>query len=175
VADSKSTSGFVVFVNGCAVSWKTTKQKSTSTSTVEAEYIAASTCCKEVMWLRWLIEEILGARLPRPQMWMDNNGARLLAQNDTMSEKTKHIRYSYHFVRECIRDAVLELFHVASHENTADMMTKPLGHVLLDYHRDGVGLLCFKDGEEGLRTRVRPQARIAYPVKPLVKSSESLE
>jgi transposase InsO family protein len=143
VGDSKSTSGYVVFLNGCAVSWKAIKQKSTSTSTVEAEYIAASTACKEVMWLRWLIEEILGGSVPTPVLWVDNEGARQLAQNDSISEKTKHIRYSYHFVKECVNDGIVELKHVASQDNVADMMTKPLARVLLEKHRDSVNLLKF--------------------------------
>lgn len=143
VGDSKSTSGYVVLVNGCAVSWKTTKQKSISTSTVEAEYVAASTACKEVMWLRWLMEEILGTRLQKPVVWIDNNGARLLAENDQLSEKTKHIRYSYHFVRECVKDGIVELRHISTHENVADMMTKPLNRVLLERHRAGLKLMKF--------------------------------
>jgi Reverse transcriptase (RNA-dependent DNA polymerase) len=138
--DSKSTSGYVVFVNGCAVSWKTTKQKSVSTSTVEAEYISASTACKEVMWLRWLVEEILDSRLEKPTVWIDNNGARLLSANDQLSEKTKHIRYSYHFVRECVTDGVLELKQVSTHENVSDMMTKPLNRQVLERHRAGIKL-----------------------------------
>jgi Reverse transcriptase (RNA-dependent DNA polymerase) len=143
--DSKSTSGYVVFVNGCAVSWKTTKQKSVSTSTVEAEYIAASMACKEVMWLRWLLEEILEDRLTKPVVWIDNNGARLLAENEQLSEKTKHIRYSHHFIKECIKDGVLELKQVPTQDNVADMMTKPLNRQLLERHRDGIKLVKFKE------------------------------
>jgi transposase InsO family protein len=143
--DSKSTSGYVVFVNGCAVSWKTTKQKSVSTSTVEAEYIAASMACKEVMWLRWLLEEILEDRLTKPVVWIDNNGARLLAENEQLSEKTKHIRYSHHFIKECIKDGVLELKQVPTQDNVADMMTKPLNRQLLERHRDGIKLVMFKE------------------------------
>jgi hypothetical protein len=136
VEDSKSTSGFVIKLNDCTVAWKTTKQKATSTSTVEAEYIASCTASKELVWLRRLTEAILGSPLvERPVMYIDNAGARSLAHNNTaMSEKTKHIRYSYHFVRECIMEGELDLLPISTHENCADMMTKPLAKVILDRH-----------------------------------------
>ena len=141
VRDSRSTSGYVVLVNGCVVSWRTTKQKCVSTSTVEAEYISASTACKEVMWITRLMEEILGKTLGEcPVMFMDNTGALSLAQNDAMSEKTKHIRYTYHFVRECAKEGIVDLRHVSTHENPADMMTKPLARILLERHCNAINI-----------------------------------
>ena len=43
--DRKSTSGSCQFLGGRLVSWFSKKQKSISTSTAEAEYIAAGGCC----------------------------------------------------------------------------------------------------------------------------------
>ena len=142
VADSKSTSGYFVFVNGCPVSWKTTKQKCVSTSTVEAEYIAASVACKEVIWVRNLVEEIMGyAVKDRPEMFIDNQGAKLLAHNNAVSDKTKHIRYTYHFIRECVHEGLLELKQVSTTANVADMMTKPLCKDLLERHMSAAHMI----------------------------------
>ena len=47
----KSTTGFVFILNGGAISWGSKKQQSVATSTVEAEYIAASHAIKEGVWL----------------------------------------------------------------------------------------------------------------------------
>jgi hypothetical protein len=149
VLDSKSTSGFVIFVGACPVSWKATKQKAVSTSTVEAEYISACVACKEITWIRALVEEICGSPLPvKPVLRIDNTGARSLAQNDAMSEKTKHIRYTYHFVRECIREGVLDLEHVSTGANCADMMTKPLARVLLERHREAIHVVARPPAKE---------------------------
>jgi hypothetical protein len=141
-SDSRSTSGYVILLNGCCVSWKTTKQKSTATSTVEAEYMAASLATKEVMWLQELLKEIFNTNgIVTPRLLMDNAGAECLARNDVMSERTKHIRYTYHFIKECVRDKVIELMHVSSAENVADMMTKPLAFDKLDKFKRMAGMI----------------------------------
>jgi hypothetical protein len=126
-SDSKSTSGFVVSLGNCMISWYSGKQKAVSTSTVEAEYIAAGAATKEVIWLQYLLTELTGATTLRsPLLLLDNAGAESLAQNDKVSNKTKHIRYTYHFIRDCARSKLVELKHVPGVDNPADMMTKPL-------------------------------------------------
>jgi hypothetical protein len=126
-SDSKSTSGFVVSLGNCVISWYSGKQKAVSTSTVEAEYIAAGAATKEVIWLQYLLTELTGATtLRRPLLLLDNAGAESLAQNEKVSNKTKHIRYTYHFIRDCARSKLVELKHVPGTDNPADMLTKPL-------------------------------------------------
>jgi hypothetical protein len=56
--DSKSQSGFVLYLNGGAVSWKSSKQDIVVDSTMEAEYIAASEAAKEVVWIRNFVSEL---------------------------------------------------------------------------------------------------------------------
>ena len=48
----KSHTGYVLMLNGGAVSWKSTKQKSVSLSTAEAEWYADSEAGKEITVLR---------------------------------------------------------------------------------------------------------------------------
>ena len=47
--DSGSTSGFLFTLNGGAVSWKSSRQPTTTDSTIEAEHIAASDAAKEAI------------------------------------------------------------------------------------------------------------------------------
>ncbi|GKE80658.1 retrovirus-related pol polyprotein from transposon TNT 1-94, partial [Tanacetum coccineum] len=48
----RSTSGSAQFLRDRLVSWSSKKQKSTAISTTEAEYIALSGCCAQVLWMR---------------------------------------------------------------------------------------------------------------------------
>ncbi|XP_073525993.1 uncharacterized protein [Phyllobates terribilis] len=52
LADQKSTSGMAQFLGPCLVSWGSRKQNSIDVSTTEAEYIAAASCCAQLLWLK---------------------------------------------------------------------------------------------------------------------------
>ncbi|GJY68548.1 putative ribonuclease H-like domain-containing protein [Tanacetum coccineum] len=46
------TSGFAQFLGDKLVSWSSKKQKCTTISSTEAEYIALSRCCAQILWMR---------------------------------------------------------------------------------------------------------------------------
>lgn len=54
--DRKSNSGYYCSVNGGAISWSCKKQNLVALSSTEAEFIALSETCKEVMWLKRIAE-----------------------------------------------------------------------------------------------------------------------
>ena len=63
--------------------------------------------------------------VPLPiKVQVDNVGASWLANNSSVSERTKHVDLSAHFVRDMIKDQVIEINFVKSTENDSDMMTK---------------------------------------------------
>jgi len=89
--DRKSISGFAIVMDGGAVSWGSKKQTSVSLSTVEAEFIAASTAVKEILWQRALFNS-LGMTLTNPtRLLIDNQGALDLIRNGQINDRTKHI------------------------------------------------------------------------------------
>jgi hypothetical protein len=51
----KSHTGYVLMLNGGAISWKSKRQGTASLSSAESEYIAASKCSQEVMYLREIL------------------------------------------------------------------------------------------------------------------------
>ncbi|MBW0547431.1 hypothetical protein O181_087146 [Austropuccinia psidii MF-1] len=54
----QSTTGFVILIGDCLVTWKTQKQPTVSLSTNEAEYKALAYLNTEVLWLRQFIQEL---------------------------------------------------------------------------------------------------------------------
>ncbi|XP_070004633.1 uncharacterized protein [Nicotiana sylvestris] len=52
LGDRKSTPGMAHFLGSCLVSWATKKQNLVALSTVEAEYIAAASCCAQLLWIK---------------------------------------------------------------------------------------------------------------------------
>ncbi|CAM8956858.1 unnamed protein product [Rhodiola kirilowii] len=55
--DRKSTSGGCFFLGNNLVSWFSKKQNSISLLTVEAEYIAAGSCCTQLLWMKQMLTE----------------------------------------------------------------------------------------------------------------------
>lgn len=54
----RSTSGYVFTLCGGAISWKSRQQTSVALSTTEAEYVAATEACKELIWLNRLLQDL---------------------------------------------------------------------------------------------------------------------
>ena len=64
-------------------------------------------------------------KVPLPiKIKVDNVGAIWLANNSSVSERTKHVDLRSHFVRDMIKDQVIEINFVKSAENDSDIMTK---------------------------------------------------
>ena len=123
--DRKSFSGSCVFYNGALLNYLTSKQATVSTSSTEAEYIAASEAVKEGLYFHNLISELVPVRLPI-KTYIDNLGAGFIAQNDVNNARTKHIDVRYHHIRDWVSKGVVELFNINTKDNRADLFTKAL-------------------------------------------------
>lgn len=126
IDDRKSTSGYVFLRNGAAISWQSKKQPTVAQSTAEAEYTALSLATKEALWLKQLTFETLGIADMVIQMHCDNKGAVDLAQNNNISEKTKHIDIKMKFVHFEIERKNIAVMHVSTNDMLADVFTKAL-------------------------------------------------
>ena len=94
--------------------------KSVVLSTTEAEYVAVSEVVKEIKFLYQVLRS-MEIKVPLP---LDNVGAIWLANNSSVSERTKHVDLRAHFVRDMIKDQVIETNFVKSAENDSDITTK---------------------------------------------------
>ena len=125
-SDRKSTTGYVIMMNGAAMSWKSTKQSTVALSTVEAEFIALATMITEVIWMRRILCEV-GYNLSNATVInVDNTGAINITNNGIISQRTKHIDIRYHFLHENIEANIIHLQHCNSKDNTADTLMKAL-------------------------------------------------
>ena len=145
--DRKSTSGYVFTIGSCAVCWKSSKQGSTADSTTEAEYIAASEAAKEAVWMKKFIHElgaIPSSTSPIPLL-CDNNGAIAQAKEPRAHSKSKHIERKYHVLREIVGRGDVLIQKVASADNVADPLTKPLTQKVFEKHVESMGLRLVPD------------------------------
>ncbi len=114
-----------MIIDGALINWITSKQPTVSTSSTEAEYISGSDACREGLYFRNLLNELITVILPIGAH-LDNIGAGCIAQNSVNNGRTKHIDIKYHMIRDWIAKKVFELFYVESNKNLADIFTKAL-------------------------------------------------
>jgi hypothetical protein len=128
VDDRTSTSAYLIFFGGNPISWLSRKQRTVARSSTEAEYRAVATTTAEIMWLTNLLHELHIPVSKPPLLLCDNVGATYLCSNPVLHSKMKHISMDYHFVREQVRDGKLQVSHVSTKDQLADLLTKPLAH-----------------------------------------------
>jgi len=91
----KSTSSYFINFAGGAVAWQSRLQRCVALSTIEAEFIAITETCKELLWLKKFLQE-LGFRQDNYSLLVDSQSAIHLGQNPTFHSRSKHIDVRYH-------------------------------------------------------------------------------
>ena len=81
--DRKSRAGFILFVNHGPVFWASRKQASCASNTTKAEYLAASSTTKEIIWHRRLLTSLGKAPLSPTPLFTDNQSALRLAHQES--------------------------------------------------------------------------------------------
>ena len=138
--DRKSTTDTCQFLGNKLVSWFNKKQHSVSTSTAEAEYIAAGSCCAQVLWMRNQLFDY-GFKLEKIPIFCYNTSAIAITQNPVQHSRTKHIGIRYHFIREHVMNGIVELHFVPSEKQLANIFTKPLDESIFSRLVSELGML----------------------------------
>jgi hypothetical protein len=137
--DRKSTSGTCQFLGSSLVSWSSRKQPSFAQSTTEAEYVAAASCCSQLLWISYTMCDF-GEEYTHVPLQCDSTCAISIAKNPVLHSKTKHIEVRYHFLRDNIEKGKIDLIHVPTHDQLADIFTKPLDQATFTRLRGGLGV-----------------------------------
>ena len=102
----KSTSGYILMLNGAAVSWKSKKQSIVALSSAEAEFVAASSMVQEVIYARRLLKK-LGFQQSLPTSIFEDNRTCVAWSEGSVggSDRAKHIDLREHFVHDSVQQA----------------------------------------------------------------------
>nr|GEU47958.1 ribonuclease H-like domain-containing protein [Tanacetum cinerariifolium] len=120
-----SKSGSAQFLREKLVSWSSKKQKSTAISTTEAEYIAMSGSCAQILWMRSQLSDFYFAFNKIP-MYCNNCSTITLCCNNVQQSRSKHIDIYYHVIREQVDKGMVELYFVTTDYQLVDIFTKAL-------------------------------------------------
>ena len=107
------------------MSWSSKKQNSVSLSTAEAEYIAAGSCCAQLLWMTQTLKDY-GMNVRHVPLLCDNESAIKIAHNPVQHSRTKHIDVRNHFICDHVAKGDIDLKHVRTDKQVADIFKKPL-------------------------------------------------
>ncbi|GJY68571.1 retrovirus-related pol polyprotein from transposon TNT 1-94 [Tanacetum coccineum] len=138
----RSTSGSMQLLGDRLVSWSSKRQKSAAISSTEAEYIALSGCCAQILWMRSQLTDY-GFGFNKIPMYYDNKSVIALCCNNVQHSRSKHIDIRFHFIKEHVENGVIELYFVNTEYQLADIFTKALGRKRIEFLINKLGMRSF--------------------------------
>ncbi|GKD25598.1 hypothetical protein Tco_1231812 [Tanacetum coccineum] len=127
------------FLGDKLVSWSSKKQKSNVISSTEAEYIALSRCCVQILWMRSQLTDY-GFQFNKIPLYCDNKSAIALCYNNVQHSRAKHIDVRYHFINKQVENRIVELYFVRMEYQLADIFTKPLPRERFNFLIEKLGM-----------------------------------
>jgi hypothetical protein len=137
----KSTTGVIFFLGGNIVTWTSQKQRVVSLSSCESEYIAAATGACQGVWLSRLLGDLTCTEVKKFKLLIDSKYAQELSKNPVYHERSKHIDTRYHYTRECVGNGVVDVDHVSTDEQLANILMKPLKRIRFAEMRRQLGVI----------------------------------
>jgi hypothetical protein len=132
--DRRSISGYMLFLNGVLICWRSKSQKTVALSSSEAEFYACGEAVKEIPFVVQILL-FLGIPVKLPiEVWVDNIGAIFMSENSTSSSRTRHMDTRFRYIEQLQEDGLIKLKFVPTKENIADVATKNVSADIMGAH-----------------------------------------
>ena len=115
---------------------KSTKQKTGSLSSTDAEIIALVDALKVIVWLKYILIELDIFPVRAPKIMQDNQSGMLMVTEPSKFKRSKHILTKINYARDLFASKCIEIEYLSTTEMSADLLTKPLSGSLFTKHRD---------------------------------------
>ena len=124
----KSTQGYLMKLFDGPIMWQSSKQKTVTTSTTEAELLSLSHTARETISLYRLFEQIQFDPEQQPRILCDNQQTVGLIQKERpqLTSKLKHVDIHSLWLRQVHQDGKVAVQWVQTTDMTADGFTKAL-------------------------------------------------
>ena len=149
---ARSQTGYLFTYGDTAISWRSTKQSITATSSNHAEIIAIHEASRECVWLRSITNYIrkncgLSSKEEIPTILFEDNAACIaqLKGGYIKGDRTKHISPKFFFTHDLQKNGEIEVQQIRSSENLADLFTKALPTSTFEKLVKRIGMRQLKD------------------------------
>ncbi len=172
--------GYLVSLNGGAISWRSSRQGGVTLSSREAEFVAAS--WTEVAYLCVLLRGFGYTQKKPRDRWEDNASYVMMSENPTNRDRSRRVDVKVHYLRDLVR---VKLVKCAGTQNVSDALTKSLAQPACFGETQGiyVGYTCALFGsacdQAGVNKRIsekrkrgsRPQGLFSFLPKEVLSKS----
>ena len=117
----RSITAFIFMMSNAPVSWQSKQQTSVALSSM-----ALCAATQEVIWLRRILTDFNNEFNQSIIIYEDNQSCIDYTNNPVQFKRTKHIDQRYHFVKDQALLRTIDVQKIATKENLADILTKPL-------------------------------------------------
>ncbi|GJY88933.1 hypothetical protein Tco_0503561 [Tanacetum coccineum] len=138
--DRKSTTGGCQFLGSRLISWQCKKQTIVANSTTEAEYVAAASCCGQVLWIQNQMLDY-GYNFMNTKIFIDNESTICIVKNPVFHSKTKHIEIRHHYIRDSNEKNLIQMIKIHTDQNVADLLIKVFDVGRFQYLIASIGML----------------------------------
>ncbi|GJR13145.1 putative ribonuclease H-like domain-containing protein [Tanacetum coccineum] len=138
--DRKSTTGGCQFLGRRLISWQCKKQTIVATSSTEAEYVAAASCCAQVLWIQNQLLDY-GFNFMNTKIFIDNQSTICIVKNPVFHQRTKHIEIRHHFIRDANEKNLIQVLKIHTNDNVADLLTKAFDGPRFEYLVVHIGMV----------------------------------
>ena len=129
----RSITGLVFMFCGGPIAYKSKIQPTVSTSSTEAEFLAAVHAAKIAKYLRSTLSELGYPQTGPTTLYEDNAAAILMINASRPTPRSRHIDIQHFAIQEWKANNEIVLAHIPGIVNSADSLTKSLGSTL--HHR----------------------------------------
>ena len=128
--------GYVIMLNGGAVSYASKNLKVVASSSCEAEYASASMCAKDITFVRNICKDLGFTVMGKVMLYVDNDAAISVCKNPGVSSANKHFEREIHYIRDKYESMSIDISFVPTDYQMADYLTKILLKTAFTRNRD---------------------------------------
>lgn len=134
----RSVTGFAMELAGGTIHYKCKFQNTCSLSSCESEFNAACEAAKAIKYIRSILEALDIEQMDATTLFIDNNGALLLADAKQPSRRTKHMDIKHFRIQEWVEQSIIAMKRINTTDNRSDALSKALTPRLFYRHMDKI-------------------------------------